>query len=150
MKKKVKLVLKPEHDFLENSEYLKDLVKRVSIMKKVDTINDEDFLQEIIQADYYINRLLRLGDFNKEELEEMSTIFKGVLDTVQSKKVSSSHNEEDEIKNNDYSHPFRHLFILCVSLICISVILYLLFNGELYYIVDKILDGLSYFKPILY
>lgn len=117
--------LRPEHDFLENEEYLKDLVKRVGSSDELDTKT----IDEIVHADYYINKLIRQGsseDF-KSELEQISSVLQGVLDTYDSKKVLSSEQEESDsysysLFNDDY---YMRTFFRVIKIV-IAITLYVL------------------------
>lgn len=139
--RRVEVILRPEYDFLENFEYLDDLVKRINRIKKIDSIvNNKDFLQEIMQADYYVNRLIRLGDsnssFDKNTLEEMSAVFQEVLDTVQSKQILTLHHKEDEENCSrlyDYSdefYMFDFVFKCVFTLVILFTLLTFVFNKD--------------------
>lgn len=71
-------MLRPERDFLENSGYLNNLVKHINAINDYDSLsNDKSLLQEIMQADYYVNRLIRLGDKDIYALQEVHTVLQG-------------------------------------------------------------------------
>ena len=118
--------LRPEHDFLENEEYLKDLVKRVGSSDELDTKT----IDEIVHADYYINKLIRQGsseDF-KSELEQISSVLQGVLDTYDSKKVLISEQEEsdDYYSYSLFNDDYYTRFLFRVIKIVIAIVLYVL------------------------
>lgn len=117
--------LRPEHDFLENEEYLKDLVKRVGSSDNLDTKT----IDEIVHADYYINKLIRQGsseDF-KSELEQISSVLQGVLDTYDSKKVLVSEQEESDSYNYSlFDDDYYTRFLFRVIKIVIAIVLYVL------------------------
>ena len=117
--------LRPEHDFLENEEYLKDLVKRVGSSDNLDTKT----IDEIVHADYYINKLIRQGsseDF-KSELEQISSVLQGVLDTYDSKKVLVSEQEESDSYNYSlFDDDYYTRFLFRVIKIVIAITLYVL------------------------
>ena len=117
--------LRPEHDFLENEEYLKDLVKRVGSSDELDTKT----IDEIVHADYYINKLIRQGsseDF-KSELEQISSVLQGVLDTYDSKKVLVSEQEESDSYNYSlFDDDYYTRFLFRVIKIVIAIVLYVL------------------------
>lgn len=116
------LKLRPEHDFIENSDYLFGLVGRLD---KYDS-SDKELMQEVLQADYYVNKLVRRGCSNSNELLEMSTLFKGVLDTVESKEVLSLHKEstEEEVKDSVPMYiKLLDMFFTLVLIISVIVIL---------------------------
>ena len=117
--------LRPEHDFLENEEYLKDLVKRIGSSDNLDTKT----IDEIVHADYYINKLIRQGsseDF-KSELEQISSVLQGVLDTYDSKKVLVSEQEESDSYNYSlFDDDYYTRFLFRVIKIVIAIVLYVL------------------------
>lgn len=117
--------LRPEYDFLENEEYLKDLVKRVGSSDNLDTKT----IDEIVHADYYINKLIRQGsseDF-KSELEQISSVLQGVLDTYDSKKVLVSEQEESDSYNYSlFDDDYYTRFLFRVIKIVIAIVLYVL------------------------
>ena len=117
--------LRPEHDFLENEQYLKDLVKRVGSSDELDTKT----IDEIVHADYYINKLIRQGsseDF-KSELEQISSVLQGVLDSYDSKKVLVSEQEESDSYNYSlFDDDYYTRFLFRVIKIVIAIVLYVL------------------------
>ena len=122
------LVLRPEHDFIENYEYLKDLVNRINSTEV--SIENRDLLQEIVLADYYVNKLIRQGS-KIDTLEKISTVLQGVLDTVSSKDILSLSNnlELKTIKRKNYLYYFIKIVLLFVlSLLFIYYLVPFLIN----------------------
>ena len=48
-------------------------------------------MQEVMQADYYINKLVRRDCSNSNELVAVRGVFEGVLGTIESREVLSLH-----------------------------------------------------------
>lgn len=98
------LMLRPEHSFLENKEYLNELITTITEFKI-----DGDLANEVLRADYYVNNLLK-SDCNSEfksELEQISVLFHGVLDNAYKdsliKEVSPVFDKNlDYFENKDY------------------------------------------------
>lgn len=95
------LKLKPEHSFLENKKYLDELIKAIDAGDF-----NEDLIDAVLRADYYVNKLLRNSDSDmfKSELEQMSLVFKAVLDTKYDSTVNRSQLKANEgyFKNKFY------------------------------------------------
>ena len=86
-------------------------------------------IDEIVHADYYINKLIRKGsseDF-KSELEQISSVLQGVLDSYDSKKVLVSEQEESDSYNYSLFDDDNYTrFLFRVIKIVIAITLYVL------------------------
>lgn len=140
-------MLRPERDFLENSGYLNNLVKRINAINDYDSLsNDKSLLQEIMQADYYVNRLIRLGDKDIYALQEVHTVLQGVLDTIQSKRILSLNETESKEINTTlglddlFINSVKLIIRFCMFTIMISVLLKMLSDGTF---VQKIYNDIS-------
>lgn len=69
--------LRPELGFIENKEYLTDLVKRC----EVTNFHSDSFKQEVLQAKYYVGRLVEETSdiLLKEKLQDIDDAFRVVL-----------------------------------------------------------------------
>ena len=143
--RKVDEMLRPERDFIENADYLEDLVERINTSE--DSTKDKDLLKEIVLADYYINKLVQKSSkdtlLNIGTLNEISAIFRGVLDTAETLPLANSDDEFFAIVNDIESskdRKWRYLILHISRLIVVGIMFYFLYATPI--IVDRILDSM--------
>ena len=143
--RKVDEMLRPERDFIENADYLEDLVERINTSE--DSTKDKDLLKEVVLADYYINKLVQKSSkdtlLNIGTLNEIRAIFRGVLDTAETLPLANSDDEFFAIVNDIESSKdmkWRYLILHISRLIVVGIMFYFLFETPI--IVDRILDSM--------
>ena len=96
-------------------------------------------VDEIVHADYYINKLIRQGsseDF-KSELEQISALLQGVLDSYDSKKVLVSEEPEEFIYNSTpFDDGIARVFFTTLKVMLIIIVLRVGFS----YILPMVLE----------
>ena len=149
--RKVDEMLRPERDFIENADYLEDLVERINTSE--DSTKDKDLLKEVVLADYYINKLVQKSSkdtlLNIGTLNEISAIFRGVLDTAETLPLANSDDEffavvtDEELAKDIESFKnmkCRYLVSHISRLVVVGIMFYFFIETPI--IVDRILDSM--------